>query len=320
VSHMLSDVSEIRNIAVAKDERIIQSHPIKNHNLNASDLNSEIIDINGTKTMLVKHKEEATGIVVLLFVDPQKVIPLSDIVQKPYKVELLFSNNTWFYQDPPNGDFFSEHETNESLLIQETVEFLGHEYSKPQILTYRIWEKGFEVDAFLSVVTLANGAVFSCIVSFLFYRNFRSNNLIRKQKQEIETIHEVLEKNHDILKKTQSLLLESDEKHRNIFELSPLGISIIDLDGKIISSNNQAVSLFGYSKDEVLGMHFTDFIAPSDVEKARGLFRTVLHEGKISEQRILCKRKNGTEFLAVINAGVMKDKNTQNSGIICIIS
>lgn len=61
----------------------------------------------------------------------------------------------------------------------------------------------------------------------------------------------------------------SEEKYRNIVELSPDGIMIFDLKGIVTSCNDAILRQSGYSKEEIVGKHFTKLPATrvSDLPK-----------------------------------------------------
>lgn len=55
------------------------------------------------------------------------------------------------------------------------------------------------------------------------------------------------------LKQSQYRLEESEERFRNIFEYSPLGIILIDSKGKIFKANTVISELFQYAEDQLIG-------------------------------------------------------------------
>ena len=60
------------------------------------------------------------------------------------------------------------------------------------------------------------------------------------------------------------LILEDNERRANILEHSLDAIISLDCDGVITSWNEGAVTIFGYEKQEVVGLKKTSFIVPSD--------------------------------------------------------
>jgi len=60
-------------------------------------------------------------------------------------------------------------------------------------------------------------------------------------------------------KKTEQKLKESEEKYKNLFEQSPMAILLINFEGIIEDCNTPTEVLFGYTKEELLGIDFLKF-------------------------------------------------------------
>jgi PAS domain S-box-containing protein len=63
-------------------------------------------------------------------------------------------------------------------------------------------------------------------------------------------------------KETRAALQESEERYRALFENSKDALYVHDLSGTYISVNRAAEELSGYSRAEIIGKNFADFIAP----------------------------------------------------------
>ena len=64
-------------------------------------------------------------------------------------------------------------------------------------------------------------------------------------------------------------LRESEERYRELFENAKDPIYVHDLKGRYTSVNRAAEKLSGYSRAEIIGRHFSNFIAPSHLRYAR---------------------------------------------------
>src|SRR5207244_4576539 len=64
-------------------------------------------------------------------------------------------------------------------------------------------------------------------------------------------------------------LYESEERYRELFENAKDAIYVHDLKGRYISVNRAAEELSGYAREEIIGKHFSNFIAPSHLKYAR---------------------------------------------------
>ena len=69
-------------------------------------------------------------------------------------------------------------------------------------------------------------------------------------------------------KKADQALKESEERHRAIWESSPIGICLTDRHGVYHYVNKAYCDIYGYDKDELLGRSFFELIMPSNHPRA----------------------------------------------------
>jgi len=82
-------------------------------------------------------------------------------------------------------------------------------------------------------------------------------------------------------KGAEEALRESEERYRQLVELSPDGIIVYGVDGKIIFTNTPGAALCGaVSPDQLTGKPFVDFVYPSCRKAVEGRFRRVTEEGE----------------------------------------
>lgn len=86
----------------------------------------------------------------------------------------------------------------------------------------------------------------------------------------IATVKDITEK-----KKLEGLLTESEDRFRSTFEQAAIGICHTGLDGYFIRVNSRFCDIFGYTKDELLKLHFKDITHPDDLTTSMELVNKV---------------------------------------------
>jgi two-component system, cell cycle sensor histidine kinase and response regulator CckA len=76
-----------------------------------------------------------------------------------------------------------------------------------------------------------------------------------------------LEESEARLKETDRLLRDSEERFRLLYENAPLGYQSLDENGYFLEVNQAWLDMLGYSREEVIGNWFGDFLAPEYEER-----------------------------------------------------
>jgi len=93
-----------------------------------------------------------------------------------------------------------------------------------------------------------------------------------------------------MLKQTQVQLKQSEERFKLLFDKAPLGYQSLDADGYFVEVNQQWCDLLGYTREEVIGKWFGDFLSPDNKEAFRKRFPIFKSQGFIhSEFEVLHK-------------------------------
>ncbi|VVB53857.1 Methyl sulfide methyltransferase-associated sensor [uncultured archaeon] len=127
--------------------------------------------------------------------------------------------------------------------------------------------------------------------------------------KELESLKERLGKleNADIeRKKVIKALSESEAKYRLLFDSAPVGIGIADLDGNIFDANKNMQEMSGFSLNEYreIGVGATY----ADPEERRLLLNSLREKGRVRDWEGRLKRKDGSEYYALLNADIMELK------------
>ncbi len=109
-------------------------------------------------------------------------------------------------------------------------------------------------------------------------------------------------------KEWEKTLKENEEKLRLIFNNSPVGISITDLQGRFIDVNPALSKITGYSPEEMLNRHFNYFSHPEDININEEKFKKLVN-GEIFyfelEKRYI--HKNGNIVYVLIRSQLIHD-------------
>jgi len=134
------------------------------------------------------------------------------------------------------------------------------------------------------------------------YQNFRQAKLIEEKTQANEA------------------LFESEAKFRNLFERSPLGKSITELDGTM-RVNKAFCSLLGYSIEELNEIKFEQVSHPDDVAMSIDVAHSMLEGSRDQvkfEKRYI--HKNGSIVWADVSTTLQRDKNGKPQYFITVIN
>jgi PAS domain S-box-containing protein len=120
-------------------------------------------------------------------------------------------------------------------------------------------------------------------------------------------------------KQAEAVLRESEARYRALVETTPNGITLTDMDGKLILCNQQTASLHGYEKpEEMLGINVFDLVHPSDRKLAEINAQKTLNEGRVINAEYMLLRKDGSHFPAEISATLLRDSTGTPAGFIGI--
>lgn len=109
--------------------------------------------------------------------------------------------------------------------------------------------------------------------------------------------------------KHRRILQESEEKFRLLYNEAPVPYQSLDENGNFIDVNNSWLEVMGYSKDEVIGRNFTDFMIQEDRPKFPGFFRKFKEVGEIHNRISKMVKKDGTVITAEIEGRIARDEN-----------
>ncbi|HBG07171.1 MAG: hypothetical protein A2075_23655 [Geobacteraceae bacterium GWC2_58_44] len=107
---------------------------------------------------------------------------------------------------------------------------------------------------------------------------------------------------------TEEKLRESEELYRLLAELAPNAITVCDPSGVIQVLNPKALQLFGFlDESEVLGSEIFKWVSSECLASAERSFEDLLRKGSLADVELRLLRKDGSEFMADVNASMLRD-------------
>jgi|WetSurMetagenome_2_1015567.scaffolds.fasta_scaffold01619_6 PAS domain S-box-containing protein len=98
-------------------------------------------------------------------------------------------------------------------------------------------------------------------------------------------------------------LKESEERFKMLFERAPVGYQSLDENGNILEVNETWLEMMGYSKEEVIGNWFGDFLIPEYTEAFRERFSLFKEWGKVHSEFVMNK-KDGSQITVAFDGRV----------------
>ena len=94
---------------------------------------------------------------------------------------------------------------------------------------------------------------------------------------------------------------------RDLYDNSPAGYHSLDINGNFIQVNLTELKWLGRTYDEVIGHHVNEFITEQSRLTFQQNFPRFIQDGVLSNIEIEMVRKDGSTFLALVNATAIKD-------------
>jgi PAS domain S-box-containing protein len=109
-------------------------------------------------------------------------------------------------------------------------------------------------------------------------------------------------------KRLEQALRDNEELFRRAFDDAPIGISLVSPEGRYLRVNKCYCDLLGYSREEILQMHFQNITHPDDLEADMSGFRR-MNQGDTQtfqmEKRYIAK--DGTIIPVFLNSSCVRD-------------
>jgi PAS domain S-box-containing protein len=159
----------------------------------------------------------------------------------------------------------------------------------------------------------------------------RTSEALRKAHAELEMrVHERtadlveanarLEKEIADRRSAEMALLASEDELRSIFNIAPVGIALMDMNGRFIEPNDTWCSMLGYSKDELRTMAFGEITRQNGiVVDAATVEQAMCSKEEYYQVEKQYTRKDGTEFWGDLRVTVLHDQDGNPKAMISTI-
>ena len=134
-----------------------------------------------------------------------------------------------------------------------------------------------------------------------YLQSVKQNIEIKTKAKEIEDQKEAIIQKHKEIK-------ELDDDYKRIIDSNTDIVFIIDEKGKIIFLNNRTEMLLGFSRDEIIGENFTNFVPETEVEGYIEALNQAFSSEKVKRYENYMKRKDGMHIPVEITGKVIKYK------------
>lgn len=233
------------------------------------------------------------------YFDPDEMIKFlndsADLAKKEgFKALRGTGEMTWMLGGEPGTERAMEYEAKLNLFLLKNNCSALCQYNKTR----------FSPDILMNVIRTHPLVVFNGVVCKNFYY-VPVEEFLKVKKGSYEEVERLLRNLID-RSHAESLLVESEEKYRRLFEDSFDGAFVTSPQGKILDMNKNGVAIFGYgSKEEMMKLDLARDIYAKAEDRKR-ILDSVNLKGS-AEYEIAVKKKNGEILDTICSLTVMKD-------------
>ena len=202
-------------------------------------------------------------------------------------------------------------------VLGEAIELIPHSWQYPEITCIRIIFNGKKYKTGNFKITkwkqssgiLIKGEI--CGSVEVYYLEEKSKEyegpFLKEERDLIDGIAVMLGEMANRKRITEELQ-ESERNHRRLFELAPDSIVTVDLKGTITSCNPAAVFITGFSKDELVGKHFSKLPAlkVKDIPRYLKMLSSMLKGETIEPFEVSFYRKDGAYAWGEVSTSMLK--------------
>jgi len=137
------------------------------------------------------------------------------------------------------------------------------------------------------------------------------NKLIQRRKDHGEKA--------DAFNQVEDVLRVSEERYRSFYERTPVGYQSLDEAGHFVEVNQAWLDMLGYTREEVIGRPFGDFLHPDWQEHCKENFSRFLAIGEILGVELEMVRKDGAVITVFFNGKIIRDNKGNFKQTHCVL-
>jgi len=100
-------------------------------------------------------------------------------------------------------------------------------------------------------------------------------------------------------KTAEATIRESEERFWRLFSEIPIPYQSLDGEGRLLEVSPEWLEVLGYTREEVIGREFWDFLLPENRGIARDVFKQFRDTGAVNHVELWLKKKDGSTLLAL---------------------
>jgi len=120
-------------------------------------------------------------------------------------------------------------------------------------------------------------------------------------------------------RRSEKMILRSEKKYRNLVETISEGMGIVDHDENLLFVNSAACEIYGYAREELIGMNLRQIVIEEDIDKITEGTKLRL-TGQKTKHDVRIRRKDGTIRYITISGTPYYDGRGTNAGTFGIFS
>jgi PAS domain S-box-containing protein len=119
-------------------------------------------------------------------------------------------------------------------------------------------------------------------------------------------------------KQAEEALRQREERFRSVFNNAFVGMAIVNPEGHVVEANEAFCRFLGYSREELIGRHFTECTHPEDLSIDSDLYTTLLEDERLSYSIDKRYIRKGKVIWGRLSVSLIKDEAGQPENTIVV--